>query len=188
MKKIIFDLDDTLYKSPQLRAAREKALSTYLGQRVEEYRKYRKEHSTLKSLELMKIDRMRFFEIMKEVPIHLEKDNLLISLLEKLSKTYKLVVISNISLFCVKETLNQLGIVHLISEYYGDENFINSKPSEEAFSLVDKGDICVGNNYKKDLEIPKKKGAITILISESIHPKADYTIKEIYELERIIWP
>lgn len=187
MRKIIFDLDDTLYKSPKLREARDKAIIGFLGEKSENYKELKKTNSTLKSLELSGINRKEFLKIMNNVPIELEKDSLLITLLEKLSKDNKLVIISNISLFCIKETITKLGISHLISEYYGAEDFSVPKPCDEAFKIVEEGDICIGNNFNKDLEIPKNKGAITILISDSKDDRADYNVKGIYEIEDIIF-
>src|SRR3989339_386848 len=141
MSKIIFDLDDTLYVSDELRNNREKVILDFLGDRAGEY-----------------------FELKED---------------------YKLVILSNSSKFCVKETLVQLGIFDLIDSYYSAQDFGKIKPCEECFFMVDKGDICVGNNFKKDLEIPKQKGAITIFVG-GFHKDADKSIKNIYELNNFL--
>src|SRR3989339_347798 len=145
MSKIIFDLDDTLYVSDELRNNREKVILDFLGDRAGEYFELKKENSTMKSL----------------------------------------VILSNSSKFCVKETLVQLGIFDLIDSYYSAQDFGKIKPCEECFFMVDKGDICVGNNFKKDLEIPKQKGAITIFVG-GFHKDADKSIKNIYELNNFL--
>ncbi|KHO51471.1 MAG: hypothetical protein QT05_C0041G0005 [archaeon GW2011_AR13] len=149
MSKIIFDLDDTLYVSDELRSNREKVILDFLGDKVGEYFELKKENSTMKSLEILGIS------------------------------------LSNSSKFCIKETLVQLGIFNLIDSYYSAQDFGKIKPCEECFFMVDKGDICVGNNFKKDLEIPKQKGAITIFVG-GFHKDADKSIKNIYELKNIL--
>ncbi len=75
---------------------------------------------------------------------------------------------------------------HHFSKIYSGEDFRFPKPSKEAFRIVEKGDICIGNSYYKDLSIPKELGAITILISEDNIYQADYILKEIYEIFNII--
>src|SRR3989339_569727 len=84
-----------------------------------------------------------------------------------------------------KVILVQLGIFDLIDSYYSAQDFGKIKPCEECFFMVDKGDICVGNNFKKDLEIPKQKGAITIFVG-GFHKDADKSIKNIYELNNFL--
>jgi FMN phosphatase YigB (HAD superfamily) len=184
--KLIFDLDDTLYKNEELREAREKAIHKYLKDKLPEFLELKKEYGTINSFKKMGIRREIFFEIMESVPIILKEDKELMNILKKLKESYKIFVLSNISSLCVKKTLESLGILHLIDEYYGGDNFVTNKPSKETFSMVEKGDICIGNNFKKDLEIPKEKGAIAILISQNSCSKADYTIKNIYELPNLI--
>ena len=62
--------------------------------------------------------------------------------------------------------------------------------------MIRQGDFCVGNNFEKDLKIPKERGAITILVGgenesesgngyreECGESEADYVINNIYELE-----
>lgn len=186
MRKVIFDLDDTLYQSKELRTQREEALLKFLGERKSEYLELRKHNSTLKSLEKLGISREKFYEEMEKVPITLEKDENLRKSLEKLKENRRLVVISNISTKCVRETLERLGVLDLVDEYYGGDKFKQSKPAEENFSIVDAGDLCIGNDFRKDLEIPKKKGATTVLVSESFNPAADFTIKNIHELNSMM--
>src|SRR3989339_860126 len=143
MSKIIFDLDDTLYVSDELRNNREKVILDYLGDRAGEYFELKKENSTMKSLEILGISSLEFFKLMSNVTINLNQDLKLISLLEKLKEDYKLVILSNSSKF------------------------------------------CVGNNFKKDLEIPKQKGAITIFVG-GFHKDADKSTKNIYELNNFL--
>jgi FMN phosphatase YigB (HAD superfamily) len=186
MKSIIFDLDDTLYASKELRGRREKALLDFLGRKAEKYTELRKTHTTLQSLSLLGISKEKFFDIMESIQINLKKDLMLRRMLNKLSSDYELIVLSNSSSLCVIETLKKLGVLDLFDRYYGGDCFKNTKPHEECFSMVKKGDICVGNNFKKDLLMPKKKAAVTVLVSNEKSSDADFTIKNIYELSKVI--
>jgi len=67
---------------------------------------------------------------------------------------------------------------------FSGEDFKNPKPHKECFHMVKKEDIFVGNSFNKDLLIPKSKGAVTIHLTQE-NSKADYTIKEIYDIEKI---
>lgn len=183
--KIIFDLDDTLYVSPELRQQRKDAILKFLGERKNEFYELNKSFGTIESLKKLGIGQEQFFNLMNEVPINLEQDEELIRILIKLKEKYSLIVLSNSSTFCVKKSLEKLGISEIIDKFYSAEDFSNSKPAEECFSMVEKGDICVGNSFRKDLMIPKQKGATTIFIGGK-HPESDFQIENIYELEKII--
>lgn len=186
--KIIFDLDDTVYNNSELRGNREKAILNVLGNRAGEYNKLRKIYSTTKSLEILGITREEFYEILKSVQINLKKDEKLIDFFKELSNRFRLIVLSNSPKKCAADVLECLGLTEIINEIYGGDSFSEPKPSEESFFMVEKGDICIGNNFKKDLEIPGKKGAITIFISKekNILFRANFVIESIYELKDIL--
>lgn len=190
MKKIIFDLDDTLYINENLKNLREKAILNFFGDKKEEFLKLKaKNFGTIESFKILGSNREKFFELMNNIKIELEKDEILINILKKFKDKYKIIIVSNSSRHCIEETLNKLGIFELIDRYYGGDDFNNSKPNSECFFMVEKGDICIGNSFKKDLEIPKKLGAITILIGDNLlnkSPDVNYIIKHIHELENII--
>jgi FMN phosphatase YigB (HAD superfamily) len=183
--KIIFDLDDTLYVSPELRQKREDAILEFLGDKKDEFLELHKSLGTIGSFNKLGIKTEQFHELMNNVPINLEKDEELIRILTDLKKKYILIVLSNSSTLCVKKSLEKLGILEIIDKFYSVEDFSNSKPAEECFCMVDKGDICIGNSFRKDLMIPKQKEATTIFVGGE-HPEADFSIKDIYELEKII--
>ena len=186
--KIIFDLDDTIYNSPELRENREKAILEVLGDRVDEYFEMKKKYTTTKSLELLGITRKEFYEILKSVPINLKKEEKLVDFFKELSNNFRLIVLSNSPKKCIVDVLENLGLIEIIHEIYGGDDFNEPKPSEESFFMVEKGDVCIGNNFKKDLEIPKKKGAITIFVSKEKNrlSEADFIIESIYELKDIL--
>ena len=186
MGKIIFDLDDTLYCSKELRLKRDKVIFDFLGPKINEYLLLKKSKGTIESFKEMGINKKEFFKIINKVPINVQEDKKLIDMLSEIGKRYELIVLSNNSEYSVGETLEKLGILHLIKNYYNGEYFENEKPHEECFFMVEKGDICVGNSFRKDLEIPKKLGAITILVSKNKHPESDFTISNIYELDSVL--
>ena len=183
---IIFDLDDTVYRSNPLRINRERAILKVVGDKIKEYRELKKINTTTKSLEKLGIPKEELYKILESVPIALKKNTKLTRLFKKLKDNHKLIIISNSPKSCVLQVLEKLELIKLVDEIYGGDSFKEPKPSDEAFSLVKPGDICIGNNFRKDLEIPKKKGAITILISKQENKEADFSIKSILELESIL--
>jgi len=187
MKKIIFDLDDTLYINKELRKKREKAILEFLGKKSRKYKKLKREgYGTIEAFKKLGFERQEFFKIIKKVPIKLEKDWKLRLIIKKIKKRYELIVLSNSPRFCVKKTLKELGIIDLFDKYYCGEDFLYEKPHELCFFMIKKEDICVGNNFKKDLEVPKKLGAITILIGKEENGLADYEINKIYQIKKIL--
>jgi FMN phosphatase YigB (HAD superfamily) len=186
MKSIIFDLDDTLYVNKELRTEREKAIIDYLGDRKEEYYELKKEMSTLSSLNKLGISKKEFYDIINSLPIIIEKDERLIKLFSELKIQYNLVVLSNNSRFSIITVLKMLGIYDLIDKFYSAEDFKEYKPAEECFFMIKEGDIVVGNNFEKDLKIPKQKGALTVLVSNKGGFGEDFAIKEIYRLKEVI--
>ena len=182
--KIIFDLDDTLYVSPELRQKRAEAILEFLGDRRDEFNELHKSFGTIESFNKLDLGKEQFYNIMNEVPIDLEKDEELIRILTILKKDHNLIVLSNSSNTCVKITLEKLGILDIIDKFYSVEDFTNSKPSEECFFMVEKGDVCVGNSFRKDLMVPKQKGAITIFVGGE-HPESDFNINQIHEIENL---
>lgn len=184
--KIIFDLDDTVYRSRQLRSSRERAILKTVGSKIKEYKTLKKTNTTTDSLEKIGIPREEFYKILESVPINLKKNIKLQELFRELKSNHKLIVISNSPKSCVLQILEKLELTKLIDEVYGGDSFKEPKPSYESFSLVEPGDVCIGNNFRKDLEIPKKKGAITILISKQENKEADFNIKSIWALESVL--
>jgi len=184
-RKIIFDLDETLYSDTSLRERREKAILEFLGDKKELYLKLKKTRGTIASLKKLRISKEIFYSIIEKVKIRLKKDKRLRETIKKLKDKFEIIVLSNVSKGLVEKTLKKIGIVDLIDNYYGSDCFSQQKPRTECFFMVKKGDICIGNNYEKDLEVPKNLGAITILTGKNdIRP--DFCAKDIYEIEKII--
>ena len=184
-RKIIFDLDETLYGDSSLRERREKAILDFLGERKKKYLRLKKDMGTIASLNKLGIDKKVFYNIIEKVEINLKKDIKLRKIIKQLRKEFEIIVLSNVSRGLVEETLKKIGIIDLIDNYYGSDCFSQQKPALECFFMIKKEDICIGNNYEKDLEVPKNLGAITILTGKNdIRP--DFCAKDIYEIEKII--
>ena len=184
MKSIIFDLDDTLYIDKNLRNKREEAIRNFLKQNLNEYLKLKEtKHGTIESFIKLGYSKHEFYEAISAVVIDIKKDQKLIEILSKLKRDYELVVLSNSPSWAVKDILIKLGIKDLFDKVYSGDESKYEKPSQESFFMVKEGDICIGNNFKKDLYIPKTKGAKTILVSQFLEGEPDHHIKTIYEIE-----
>jgi FMN phosphatase YigB (HAD superfamily) len=187
MRKIVFDLDDTLYKDEGLRRQREKAILDFLKEKKFYYLALRRRFSTIESLEKLGVSKYQFFSLMNKIPVNLKEDEKLIKILKQLREDYELVVLSNNSRFVIEQTLTKLGVLRLFDENYSGQDFGLVKPAEECFFMVRKKDVCVGNNFKKDLEVPKRIGATTVLVSRSSREKrADFNIRSVYALPELL--
>ena len=184
-RKIIFDLDETLYADTSLRQRREQAILDFLGEKKKKYLEFRKSNATIASLNKLGISKKVFYNIIEKVEINLKQDKKLRKILEKLGERFELIVLSNVSKNLVKKTLKKIGIIDFIDNYYGADCFKQQKPHASCFFMVKKGDICVGNSYEKDLKVPGGMGAITILIGKK-DKRPDFCTKNIYEIKGII--
>lgn len=192
MKKIIFDLDDTLYHSKELREKREQAILKYLGGKRLRYIELKKIYGTIRSLKRLGVKKEEFYKIINKVPIGLDEDIRLYEILLRLKKHYRLIVLSNSPRNAVIDTLKKLGIIELFEKVYTGDDFNFEKPDPRCFSMVKNGDIAVGNNFEKDLLVPKNKGAFTILIKiqkdkqDNTDYLCDHIIENIYQIEEVL--
>jgi len=184
-RRIIFDLDETLYADSSLRQRREQFILDFLGEKKEEYLELKKSEGTITSLKKLGISKNIFYSLIEKVELDLKKDEKLREIIKKLKRKFEIIVLSNVSKNLVKKTLEKIGIIDLIDDYYGADCFSQQKPCVECFFMVRKKDICIGNNYEKDLEVPKSMGAITILIGKN-DKRSDFCVKKIYEIEKTI--
>ena len=70
--------------------------------------------------------------------------------------------------------------------YVFTNQLISALKKDGRFEIVEPDDIAVGNNFKKDLLIPKQKGAKTILVSDKEEFEADITIENIHSLKEAV--
>lgn len=182
LKVIIFDLDGTLYKSPEIyQKFAEAAYYTYaklrkttieqaksiLEKRREEMRK-QKGYPVPYTLALLSFDipieewhkkNIKFFD----AGSYLKPDIQLKQVLKELKKVYQLVVLTNNNRIQTERILRTLGIKELFSHIFTYETFKLIKPNLEIFRQVIeklnlKPDECmmVGDRYEVDL-VPAKE-------------------------------
>lgn len=208
IKRIIFDLDNTLIKWKEeynisiIKAYRKFNIELSIEQYNEfdrTLRRYEKEVKTFNKEVMMEFFNKNFSIGMPEgyidewlrqlyncVP---EESNDVKEVVEYLSKKYELVVLTNWYVDSQVGRLKNIGIIDYFNEVIGAD-ITELKPSEKAF-IYAKGkhnfDECVmiGDSIEIDLEVPKKLGMQTILLTDK-DTYYDKRIKNIRELEEML--
>lgn len=187
IKKIIFDLDNTLieWKDYYINAMKE-IVSEYnldvdyhlLHNLVENYELYYNNYSKEQMIELfnkklnLNLDVTfldRWFEKLSKMAV---KDESVIETIKYLSSKYELVVLTNFITELQVERLKTAGLYEYISDVIGGEVYI--KPSVESFNLARKQNspsecIMIGDNINIDIKGAINAGIKPILID--IHNK-----------------
>ena len=202
IKKIIFDLDNTLieWKSEYGRAIRDalkdsnmdssEDLVAKLGKAIDEYEIYYDTYDK----EIMRVMFEKYTnlkipnEFMDRWLYNLEsctpnEDKELEKTLKYLSSKYELVVLTNWFSNCQSKRLENLNVSKYFKEIIGTDK-IKNKPNEKSYEYACnpyKYSECVmvGDNYEIDIEVPKKLGMKTIEIGVDI--------KDVNELRREPW-
>ena len=206
IKRIIFDIDDTLLHFPDnfeiyYNAALNKhnvnisAEKLYKAIGVYEtcgkYTYYSKEDllKLLNSelcldLNISFID--DFFEIYKTIDTKAEKD--VVDTLEYLSKKYELVALSNWFTELQESRLQNAGILKYFKKVYGAD-IVPMKPLKESYKSVigdlkEEECVMIGDSILSDIKVPYEMGFKVYYLtdSESIYP----TIKKISDLKEIL--
>ena len=196
IKRIIFDIDNTIIKNVDLKKAISNTLKEFnINDKTEiftsniieyekKYNKYDKKlyldfFSEKLNEKLSEEFLNKLFNNLKEcVP----KDNKKIKEVLNNLKDYELVLLSNYFEFSQRNRLKKMKINDYFTEYYG-ENI--TKPNKEAY-LQAKGKhkeeecVIIGDNLEYDIEVPKRLGFKTIYIND------DAKIKSIEELTKEI--
>ena len=114
----------------------------------------------------------------------LSKDERLISVLEELSKDYRLICVTNNPVLPARKTLEAIGISDLIPEIVGLDTCGKSKPAQEPFekalSLTNSRPeecLAVGDRYDMDIALPLEMGMGGILVSG---------VCDVYELPKVL--
>jgi len=174
MKKIIFDLDDTLIMfDPKYIESYQIALKNagyestyedakYIFEAIDEFGYtvdiYTKEgllefinQKSNKNYDMVLID-----EIFKAVGLKWTNPvpSSLFDLLDYLSSKYELYVLTNFFTECQAERLKNVGIDHYFKEVVGCDK-VKAKPNKEAFLYFGNDSIMIGDNLESDI-----KGAI----------------------------
>ena len=202
IKKIIFDLDDTLikwkdeynnsilYALDDLNIKYDNMIVDNINKAIADYEKYNdtydinKMHKMFEEYSKLKIP----YEFMDKWLYHIEKchpnKNLeLEKTLEYLSSKYELVVLTNWFTKTQENRLRNYGIIKYFKEVIGTDN-IKNKPNKEAFLYACKPYkenecLMVGDNYEIDIKKAKELGLKTIQMGVDI--------KNIDELRREPW-
>ncbi len=205
IKRIIFDIDNTLICNVHFLEAIQKTLtdlSIYSDENVNHFLEaisnYEKKYKSYK-----KEDYIEFFSHSLHIPLdekfltlffHYLKDTIPIKCeveketLDYLSQKYELVLLSNYFEESQRNRLKAMGINSYFSEYYGEQCI---KPYKESYLMACKNHlpyecVLVGDHPILDSKVPKSLGIHTILLADNKNDEADYIIENIKELKRIL--
>ena len=110
----------------------------------------------------------------------LTRDERLIQTLSELSKSLKLICVTNNPVFTARKTLDAIGISEFFPEIVGLDTCLKSKPALEPFEeacrilqVTPKECIAIGDRYDMDIALPLQMGMGGILVTG---------VEEVYEL------
>ena len=191
IKTFIFDIDGTLYTSPEFVAEQVDVQIRHYAHingisedsarnMIEDYRKkWSAEHggkkislgNTLTNFGVTINESVEMRRKLLEPGDFLKKDDRLIKTIEALRKKYKIICVTNNPVLPAKKTLEALGISCLIPKIIGLDTSGKSKPAYEPFLLALKETgsraeecIAVGDRYDMDLSVPLEMGMGAILV------------------------
>ena len=204
MKKIIFDLDNTLLViSKEWEKTYQDFINKYkLNTSPEELYKY---FGISKSVNDVVVTNEFFCKYLKEnTPINITEEmlieflhsyanipllnlDLVSDVLTYLSQKYELIVYSNWFTFNQIERLKKNNLDHFFSKIYGWD-VLPIKPSKKGIDAIVKSNnikdyIFIGDNIEEDLEIPDSMGMETIFYNSKQIKQQKY--KEIYNIEEL---
>lgn len=194
---IIFDIDGTLYTSPEYVHEQVDVQIRYYakthGMKEQEARDsinaYRKEWSsahqgksislgnTLTAFGIPIETSIKWREQLLKPELYLKKNPELIETLEKLSKSFRLICLTNNPVNAARKTLAAIGADRILPDIIGLDTCMKSKPSPEMLELASKRTgvpfcecLSVGDRYDIDLALPLKMGmgAVEVTGAEDI--------------------
>lgn len=207
IKRIIFDLDNTLIDFPKNYAKEyDKVINKYnlnitsldLYRIIGVYESDDKNiyYDKEKMLDLVNKEfnlnlKLDFIDYLLEIISNIT-DNIdigVIDTLEYLSKKYELVVLTNWFTECQKERLKKVNMLKYFKNVYGTD-IIPMKPRKESFMSVIgdlKSEECVmiGDNLKVDIEVPYELG-FNVYHLNKIGTSKYPTIRKIEELKEML--
>ena len=207
IKRIIFDLDDTLipwtkkYYWGLTKIAKKHGIKIKLkelSKLADSIDVYEKEYPNFKRDNVKQmVSRISGIDLTDELLDVLidwvgtctpkRKDKKLIETLEYLSSKYDLIVLTNFFTVAQEERLNRFGIRQYFKEVYGADD--HSKPNKEAYIMAankTKLNEClfVGDNLLNDYEKPLELGMEAIWLTKEKTDKR--SIKNINDLRRLL--
>jgi len=211
IKRIIFDLDDTLIpwlddyfigfipKMKEYNVISNIEEMTEFVNIVNEYEKYNSKYDKNLFINFLNkgLNKNIPFEFYSEFEEYLytcnpkEKDNDVFIILDYLKDKYELVVLTNFFEVSQTKRMENYGIKHYFKEIYGGDKYL--KPSKESYLMAcgkcnPNECIMIGDNYTNDYEGAIKAGLKSIYLNlKDIEVDKDVTsIKSLIELKNIL--
>lgn len=192
LKTIIFDIDSTLYTSPEYAVEQVDCQIRHWAQtqgitarearnKISEFRKnWSRQHggkkislgNTFINFGVSIEDSVEMRRTLLEPKDFLEKDLTLISTITELKKRYEIICVTNNPVIPARKTLEAIGVSELIPDIIGLDTCGKSKPALEPFQLAckltdSKPEEClsVGDRYDMDLSLPLEMGMGAVLVT-----------------------
>ncbi|MBU0461531.1 MAG: HAD family hydrolase [Nanoarchaeota archaeon] len=216
MALLIFDMDDTLYKS--------ETLSIVIGDMIakkfkevakvpdhldafEEFVKQRKalaqNDEPVSATYLFKklgVSREEFFKMINDIDPkdHISFDESTQKAIKTLAEDHKLVLLSNSPREKVDKILETLQIVEHFTRIYGADDWHDSKPNAdilirimEELGYAPEDSFSIGDDLHKEILLPKKLGMKTVLVkhwpyNDEELAHADFVVENVSELPPIL--
>jgi len=126
-----------------------------------------------------------------DVAKHIKKNEELKELIQLLSKSYKLAVLSDAPKIWILKVLKYLEIEACFSRIFHGEGDIRKKTGQYSYVLdvfkLSAEKVCMmGDGEKTDIIIPKEVGLKTIFIGDLKSGYADFSVKDILEIKDIL--
>ena len=203
-KALIFDIDSTLYTNVayafeqvdcQVRQfAKDRGITADEARRM--VADYRKQYAatnngkkislgnTLLAFGIPIAQSVEWRKTLMEPADFLSRDERLIQTLRELSKSLKLICVTNNPVFTARKTLDAIGISEFFPEIVGLDTCLKSKPALEPFEeacrilqVTPKECIAIGDRYDMDIALPLQMGMGGILVTG---------VEEVYKISELM--
>ena len=191
-KALIFDIDSTLYTNAayafeqvdcQVRQfAKDRGITAEEARRM--VADYRKQYATANNGKKISLGNtllafgipiaqsVEWRKTLMEPADFLTRDERLIQTLRQLSKSFKLICVTNNPVFTARKTLDAIGISEFFPQIVGLDTCLKSKPALEPFEeacrilqVAPKECIAIGDRYDMDIALPLQMGMGGILVT-----------------------
>ena len=203
-KALIFDIDSTLYTNAayafeqvdcQIRQfAKDRGITADEARRM--VADYRKQYAaanngkkislgnTLLAFGIPIAQSVEWRKTLMEPADFLTRDEKLIQTLRELSKSLKLICVTNNPVFTARKTLDAIGISEFFPQIVGLDTCLKSKPALEPFEeaccilqVTPKECIAIGDRYDMDIALPLQMGMGGILVTG---------VEEVYKISELL--
>jgi putative hydrolase of the HAD superfamily len=205
---ILFDLDGTLYDSPDYSRRLEEEISKFVSEEIstsyEAARVLLKERrdrlgTLTRALESLGIDRAKFFESMaarSEPSQYLSEDSTLFATITKLRHEFRIGLLSNSGRPLVEKVLRALQLDESTFDAIVTSSDVRPKPSSQPFLLAldllncnRQSAIYVGDRDEAELRPAKELGIRTVLLDhtgKSSRRWADAVVTKLSEIPQVV--